>query len=157
MSCSENWQVLHSLCEELWSFRWRIMAYLPSTPWILTPFNYLDWREDMQLSLCNLGYYRIILRREVDPHRPVERNKFQNLLDEAFSDLCTHISIYLIFHLEGLRTPRKSWETLEDLFWKKYELQGHLLENELVALHLNDFETIEQFFTRFKSLALQCR
>ena len=40
---------------------------------------------------------------------------------------------------------------------KQDDLRGHLLENELVALHPSSFETIEQFFTKFKSLVLQCR
>ena len=43
------------------------------------------------------------------------------------------------------------------MFGKQDELWGHLLENELVALHTSNFETIDQFFTKFKSLALQCR
>ena len=30
------------------------------------------------------------------------------------------------------------------------------MENELVSVHPNSFETIEQFFTKFKSLVLQC-
>ena len=76
------------------------------TPWILTPFNYVDWKEDMQLPLHKHGYFRIILGREVEPHHPVERNKFMNYLDEAFGYLYTHISRDLLFHHEGLRTPR---------------------------------------------------
>ena len=109
------------------------------------------------MALRKQGYYKIILGRETETHHPAERNNFLNRLDEAFGYLCTHVSRYLLFHLEGLRTPRESWEKLEDLFGKQYELQGHLLENELVALHLSNFETIEQLFTKFKSLALQFR
>ena len=52
---------------------------------------------------------------------------------------------------------RESWENLEDLFGKQDELRGHLLENELVALHPSNFEIVEKFFTKFKSLALQCK
>ena len=63
----------------------------------------------------------------------------------------------LLFHLEGLRTPKESWEKLDSLFNKQDELQGHILENELVSLHPSSFETIEQFFSKFKSLVLQCR
>ena len=96
----------------------------------------------MQLALRKHGYFRIILGREVESHHQVERNKFLNILDESFGYLCTHISIYLLFHLEGLRTPRESWEKFEDLFGKQDELRGHILENELVALHPNNFETI---------------
>ena len=110
----------------------------------------------MQMALHKLGYYRIILGREVEPHQLVEKNKLLNLLDESFDYLCTCISRDLLFHIEGLKTPREAWEKLEDLFGKQDELRGHLLENESVALHPNNFKTIEQFFTKFKSLALQC-
>ena len=111
----------------------------------------------MQLALRKHGYHRIVLGREFEPHHPIERYKFLNYLDEAFDYLCTYISRHILFHLEGLRTPIKSWEKLEDLFGKQDELRGHLLENELVALHPRIFETIEQFFTKFKYLALQCK
>ena len=80
-----------------------------------------------------------------------------NCLDEAFGFLCTHIFRYLLFHLEGLRTPKEAWEKLEVLFGKKDEIRGHILENKLVAFHPNSFDTIQQFFTKFKSLALQCK
>ena len=85
------------------------MDSLPSTPQILTPFNYVDWREDMQVSLRIKGYIMIILGMEVDPHHPTEKNKFMNRLDEAFDYLCTHIYRDILFHLEGLRTPKESW------------------------------------------------
>ena len=97
----------------------------------------------MQVSLCNNCYFRIILGREVEPHHPAEKNKFPNSLDEAFGYLCTHISRYLLFHLEGFRAPKESWENLEVLFGKKDELQGHILENELIALQPSSFKTIQ--------------
>ena len=99
-------------------------------------------------TLHNKGFFRIILGREVEPHQLVQKNNFLNHLDEAFGYLCTHISRGLLFHLEGLRTPKESWEKLEDLFGKQDELQGHLLENELIALHHSNFETIETLFTK---------
>ena len=49
------------------------------------------------------------------------------------------------------------WEKLDSMFNKQVELWGHILENELVSLHPNSFKTIEQFFSKFKSLVLQCR
>ena len=94
------------------------MDSLPSTPQILTTSKYLDWRADIQVSLCNKGYFRIILGRQVEPHQPVEKNKFLNYLDEDFGYLCTHISIDHLFQLKGLRIPRESWENLEELFGK---------------------------------------
>ena len=93
---------------------------------------------------------------EAEPHHPIERSKFLNRLDEEFGYLCTYISIDLLFHLEGSKTPRESWDKLEYLFGKYNELRVHLLENAMAALHPSSFETIEQFFTKFKSLSLQC-
>ena len=69
--------------------------------------------------------------------------------------MCTHISRDLLFQLEGLRTSKEAWDNLEPFFGKQDELQGHILENELIALQLISFETIQQFFTKYKSLVLQ--
>ena len=62
----------------------------------------------------------------------------------------------LLFHLEGLRTPRQAWEKLDRYFNKQDELQGYIMENELVYLYPSSFKTIEQLFTKFKCLVLQC-
>ena len=76
------------------------------TPKILTPFNYVDWRVDMQVSLCKIGLHRMTMVRETEPHHPAEKNKFLNQLDEGFGFLCAHISRDILFHLEGLKTPK---------------------------------------------------
>ena len=96
----------------------------------------------MQVSLRKQGLFRMIMGREAEPHHAAEKNKFLNRLNEAFGYLCTHISRDLLFHLEGLRTPKEAWEKLEVLFGKQDELRGHILENELVALHPNSFEMV---------------
>ena len=67
-----------------------------------------------------------------------------NHCDEAFGYLSTHISRDLLFHLEGLRNPREAWENIDSLFNKQYELQGYILDNELVSLHPNSFDTNEK-------------
>ena len=95
--------------------------------------------------------------KETEPQHHVEKNKFLNRLDEAFGFMWTHISEDILFHLEGLRTPKEYWDKLESLFRKQYELRGHILENEIIALQPNIFESIQQFFTKFKSLVLQCK
>ena len=126
-----------------------IMSSKSPTPQMLTNSSYLDWRVDMQLSLRQHGYLRIIQVREVEPHQPFEKNKFLNHCSEAFRYLSTHISRDLLFHLKGLRTPRESWEKLDNLLNKQDEIWGYILENELVSLHPSNFQTIEQLFTKF--------
>ena len=74
------------------------------------------------------------MEREVEPQQYVEKSKFLNRLDEAFEFMCIHISRELLFHLEGLITPKEVWENIESLFGKQDELRGHIMENELIAL-----------------------
>ena len=97
------------------------------------------------------------MSREIEPPHPTENNKFLNRLDEAFGLLWTHISWDILFHLEGLNNPKEYWENIEFLFGNQDDISGHKLENELIESQPNSFKTIQQFFTKFKSLALQCK
>ena len=87
-------------------------------PRILTPFNYVYWRVDMQVSLHKLGLYKMIMGQEIEPQHPAEKNKFLNRLDESFVFIFAHISRDLLFHLEGLKTPKEYWDKLKFLFGK---------------------------------------
>ena len=111
----------------------------------------------MQVSQLNLGMFRITMGRETKPQDYVEKRKILNHLDEAFNIICTHIFWDLLFHLEGLRTPKEYWDKLEYLFGKQYELRWHILENELISLHPKSFESIQKLYTKYKSLVLQCK
>ena len=64
------------------------------------------------------------------------------------------LSPELIFHLDGLTCPNEVWIKLESLFGKQDDLRGHQLENELISLRPSEFETIEEFITKFKSLVI---
>ena len=79
----------------------------PLVPRILTPFNYMDWREYMQISLHNKSLHSVTMGKEVEPQATIEKSKYLNKLDEAFDFMCTHISKELLFHLNGLKTPRE--------------------------------------------------
>ena len=41
------------------------------------------------------------------------------------------------------------------MFGKTYDIRGHELENELINLNPNIFDTIQDFISRFKSASLQ--
>ena len=99
-------------------------------PRILTPFNYLDCREDMQISLCNKGLYRMIMGRAVEPQQYIEKLKHLDRLDEDFGYMCIHISRDLLLHIDGIKTSKEVWDKLESLFGKQDELRSHILENE---------------------------
>ena len=76
----------------------------------------------MQVALHNKGLFRMKMGREAKPQQYFEKNKFLNRLDEAFDFMCIHISWDLLFHLEGIRTSKEAWETLESLFDKQDEI-----------------------------------
>ena len=92
---------------------------------------------------------------ENEPNSPVEKYKYFNRLDEAFRMLCLSISRDILFHVENITTPNEVWIKLESLFGNTDEIKGHQLENELITLSPTHFETIQEFFTKFKSLVLE--
>ena len=127
-------------------------AYL--NPRILTALKYLDWREDMQISLCNKGLHMMTMGRAVKPQQYIGKSKHLDMLNEAFGYMCIHISREMLLHLDGLKTSKEVWDKIESLFGKQDELRGHILENELIALQPSKFDTIHLFFTKFKSLVM---
>lgn len=63
----------------------------------------------------------------------------------------------MLFHIESLDTPNKIWTELETLFGTQDSIRGHMLENELISLSPGHFNTIQDFFTKLKSLRLQLK
>ena len=108
----------------------------------------------MVIQLRAKGVYRVNMGTEVDPNSAVEKARYFNRLDEAYGLLCLSISRELLFHIDSLTTPNEVWVKLETLFGKTDELHGHQLENELISLIPMHFDTIQDLFTKFKSLLL---
>ena len=111
----------------------------------------------MKIYFHNKSMYNVTMGKVVETQIVIEKSKYLNKLDEYFGFMCIHISREFLFHIDGLKTPREFQMNLKYLFGKHYELRGHILENELISLQLNNFETIQQFFTKFKSLVMQCK
>ena len=80
-----------------------------------------------------------------------------NRLDEAYGCLCLSISRDLLFYVNGLQTHKQVWDKLASLFYKKDDLRIYQLENELISLHPSNFETLNDFFTKFKHLVFQLK
>ena len=75
-------------------------------------------------------------------------------MDEAFGFLCVLISKDLHFHVTGLKNMKENWDKLADLFDKQDDMRIYRPENELISLHPSNFETLNEFFTKFKHLVL---
>ena len=120
----------------------------------LTPFNYHQWMGDTEIQLCSKGLYRVTMDSEIEPNHFVDKERYWNKMDEAFGFLSLSISKDLHFHVTGLKNPKEIWDKLVDLFDKQDEMRIYRLENEIISLHLRNFETLNEFFTKFKHLVL---
>ena len=124
---------------------------------ILTPFNFFEWKLEMEILLRVKGLYRVTMAIEADPNAVVEKIKWHNRRDEAYGLLCLSISRDLLFHIDGLTSPNEVWEKLVDLFVKIDEMRGHQITNELISLSPNSFESLQLYFSKFKELVLQLK
>ena len=101
--------------------------------------------------------YRVTMGTETEPNSVVEKSKYINRLDDAFKMLYLSILRDLLFHVDNMAYPNKLWLKLEEFFGNTDEMRGHQLENELISLSPTHFQTIQDFFTKFKSLVLQLK
>ena len=124
---------------------------------ILTPFNFLEWKEKMEILLRVKGLYKVTMATKADPNATAEKIKWHNRRDEAYGLLCLSISKDLLFHLDGLTSPNEVWETIIEIFGKTYEMRGHQIENELISLSPNSFESLQHYFSKFKDLVFQLK
>ena len=46
---------------------------------ILTPFNFFEWKEDMEILLRVKGLYRLIMETKSDPNAAAEKIKWHNV------------------------------------------------------------------------------
>ena len=111
----------------------------------------------MIVLLRSKGLYRVTTGSEKEPTPNVEKPKWNNRCDEALGLIYLSLSPELLFHLEGIDTPHEAWDQLDFFFGKTDDIRGHQLENEIISLDPNNFDTIQDFISKFKSLRLQVK
>ena len=79
---------------------------------ILTPFNFFEWKEEMEILLIEKGIYRVNMVIESEPNAAAKKIKWHNRRDEAYGLLCLSISRDLLFHIDSLKYPNEVWENL---------------------------------------------
>ena len=104
------------------------------------------------MQLHSKRLFRLTIETEAEPVHYVDKEKYWNRLDEACGCLCLSISRGLLFHINGLKTPKEVWDNIVSLLDKKDDLRIYQLENEIISLHPANFETLNYFFTKFKHL-----
>ena len=110
----------------------------------------------MEILLRVKGLYRVTMEIEAKPNAAAEKIKWHNR-SEAYGVLCLSISRDLLFHLDGLTSSNEVWEKLTDIFGKTDEMRGHQIENDLISLSPNSFESLQLYFSKFKALVLQLK
>src|SRR5882757_2333067 len=121
---------------------------------ILTPFNLFEWKSKIEILLRVKGLYRVTMATEAEPNAATKKIKWHNRRDEAYGLLCLSISRDLLFHLDGFTSPNEVWEKLVDIFGNIDGMRGHQIENELISLSPNSFESLQLYFSKFKALFL---
>ena len=101
--------------------------------------------------------FRLTMEEEAKRIHYVDKEKYFNRLDEAYGCLCLSISQDILFHINGLKTLKQVWDNIASLFDKQDDLRIYRLENELISLHPTNFETLNDFFTKFKNLVFQLK
>ena len=90
---------------------------------ILTPFNYHQWKGDMEIQLRAKGLYRVTMNTEEEPNHVVDKARFFNKMDGAFGFLRLSISKNILFYLTGLKTSKAIWDQLASLYDKQDDLR----------------------------------
>ena len=101
--------------------------------------------------------FRLKMETKAEPVHYVHKEKYWNRIGEAYGCLCLSISTNILFHVRGLKTPKEVLDKLASLFDKKDGMRIYQLENELISLYLANFETLNDFFTKFKHLVFQLK
>jgi hypothetical protein len=85
---------------------------------ILTPYNFFAWKENMIMHLRSRGFHRLTMSTETKPTSAIEKSKYLNQMDEAFKTICSLISPDLLFRISSCKTPNEALTTMEGIFGK---------------------------------------
>ena len=91
---------------------------------------------------------------EGEPNAEAKKIKWNNKRDEVCGLLCLNNSKDLLFHPDGLTSLNEAWEKLQYLFGNTDKMRFYQLENEMIALSLSIFESLQVYFSKFKTLVL---
>jgi hypothetical protein len=96
------------------------MDYSPEI--LLTPHNYLEWKEKIMLLLRCKGVHQITMEMEVEPDSVDEKNDFLNRQDLAIGSISMSVSpklFHQVYEESQGSTPNELWTRLEVLFRNK--------------------------------------
>ena len=102
--------------------------------------------------LRSKGLYRIAIGLETKPSNDDKVAKWENKQDQARGLIGMSISQDFQFHILDIDTPHEALDKLNTVFGIQNQIKAHQLENELLTLDPNNFSSIEDFLSKFKTL-----
>ena len=96
---------------------------MASSVYLLTLFNFHQWKGDMEIQLRARGLYQVTMDTEEEPTHVIDKARFFNKKDEAFGFLCLSISKDILFHLSGLKNPKDILDQISSLYGKHDDLR----------------------------------
>lgn len=121
---------------------------------ILDSTNYFQWVSYMEDLLRSKGPFRIASDQESKPKDEDMVVKWENKQDQACGLIGMSISPDLRFHIAELDTLDEAMKQLSKVFGIKNKIRAHQLKNELLTLDPNNFSSIEDFLSKFKTFKL---
>lgn len=62
------------------------------------------------------------------------------------------VSLDLSFHIENCKTLEEAWDRLIQLYGQVDDIRGYTLDNDLINLDPNNFDTIQDYITKANEL-----
>jgi hypothetical protein len=124
---------------------------------ILTPYNFFAWKENMVMHIRSRGLYRLNMNTETKATSDIEKSKYLNRMYETFRTICSLISLDLLFHISSCKTPIDAWNTMGGIFEKWDDMRVHMIEVELLTLDPKHFDKLQYLFTKYKYLLSQLK
>jgi hypothetical protein len=72
-------------------------------------------------------------------------------MDEAYEIFFLRISPYLLFHVDTCKIANDVWTKLKDFLGNQDNIRVHRLDNDVHALNPRYFETLKDYFCKFKT------
>ena len=104
--------------------------------------------------LRSKGLYRIATRVETKTSDHDKVAKWENKQDQARGLIGMSIAQVLQFHILDIDTPHEALDKLNTVFGIQNQIRAHQLENELLTVDPNNFSSIEDFLSKYKTLRL---
>ena len=84
-----------------------------------------------------------------------EITDWQIMYRKALGDICLGVEDKIIYQIWNSSTSKEAWDTLQNLYGKVSEEDVFKIEDELVSLDPNTFDSIQDFIIKMNELKMK--